>query len=235
MSCGYPTLDITCLKKTHPPDSRDIGMYRDVWGKCCRDSFWFDKVPHQVFLLGLGFYHSGTRGYHKSIQLFNIDIFTPQKSNHRYQKWPYFQPESHLFPRPTILGYLCQFFADVCIYIYINVYIYIYLRSKIHSQWSGRTQDQLITNSPNPPCETWSFTIRVFRVRTFPQQQGGTLLSVSYGTWIWAKYSDQPGQLLVHHVIVLWIFFPKCPSFKRQGRCRKHTREKKTLHSGFRK
>ena len=185
------------------------------------------KSRTKYFLLGsLGFSHSGTRGYHKSIQLFNIDIFTPQKSKHRYQKWPYFQPESHLFPRPTILGYLCQFFGDVCIYIYIYPYIIIYIYIITWDQRSTPNGPGPRTSlSPIHQITLWkhgAFPSVSIRVRTFPQQQGGTLLSVSYGTWIWAKYSDQPGQLLVHHVIVLGNFC-RMPSKKGKGGAPTHT------------
>ena len=113
-----------------------------------------------------------------------------------------------------------------CIYIYPYIIIYIYIKLPEIKDPLPMVQD------PGPAyhqftkshCETWSFPIRVFRVRTFPQQQGGTLLSVSSGTWIWAKYSDQPGQLVIPRDCFR-IFFQNALQ-KRQGRCRKHTREK---------
>ena len=76
-------------KKNIPQKGRDISVvYRANVVEIVLDS---TKSCTKYFLLGsFGFSHSGTRGYHKSIQLFNIDIFTPQKSKHRYQTWPYF-------------------------------------------------------------------------------------------------------------------------------------------------
>lgn len=85
-----PTLDIICWKKKNiPQKGSDISVvYRANVVEIVLDS---TKSCTKYFLLGsFGFSHSGTRGYHKSIQLFNIDIFTPQKSKHRYQTWPYF-------------------------------------------------------------------------------------------------------------------------------------------------